>query len=112
MLILIVVLILIIAFIVYNKRQFKSIGNTKGICVEVKNELTDPYYSDSSDNAVRGGDRRMYRPYIKYEWQGIEYVAKSYKAYSKADIFPKDEVEIEVNDLNKEVVKIVRRLNK
>ena len=110
--VIIIILVVLGFFIFINKNAYKSIGKTVGLCVEVKTELTDSYYNDSTDNAVSGSDRRMYRPYIKYEWQGKEYIAKSFSAYSQANIFPKDEVEIEVNDENKEIVKIIRRISK
>lgn len=51
----------------------------------------------------------MYRPFIRYNWQGEEYVAESLAAYSVCDMIVGDEVEILVNDVNRESVVIVKK---
>ncbi len=56
---------------------------------------------------LRGRDSRMYRPYIRYSWEGREYVARSVAAYGRAKIFPGDRVRVLVNDEDRELVKII-----
>lgn len=55
---------------------------------------------------MRGTDNRKYRIYIRYEWDGDQYLAKSYRAYSTAKFFPGDTVSIWVNkDDKKKLIK-------
>ncbi len=107
----VIVIILLIAgvcFVIYKKGiQYKAIGKTEWVCVEVRTETDTPTGSPRNQQ-LRGRDARMYRPYIRYQWEGQEYIAKSFAAYSQAGIFPGDRVEVLVNAENKELVKIVR----
>lgn len=92
--------------IIVKGTSYKSIGKTMGICVEVKVELDDNDGSPYNEQ-MRGMDNRMYRPYIQYQWEGKEYIAKSFAAYGQAKIFPGDKVQILVNASDKNIVKIV-----
>lgn len=97
-----------VLIVIYMKWiRYKAIGQAEGVCVEVKTEYGDPG-STPYKRQMRGRDSRMYRPYIKYSWEGREYVAKSFGAYSQAKIFPGDRVRVLVNGEGKELVKIVR----
>lgn len=99
-------IIVVIGFKITSKDRFRGIGVTEGICKEVKVELC---HEDSLHNEqMRGTDSRMYRPYIEYTWQGKQYIAKSYRAYSVAKFFPGDKVLIQVSENDKNIVKIVR----
>lgn len=96
----------VVGFIVVQANHFKAEGQTVGICVEVKTEVEKDDGSPYNEQ-LRGMDSRMYRPYIKYTWNGTEYLAKSYAAYSNAKIFPGDRVNIQVSRSDKSVVKII-----
>lgn len=87
--------------------RYPTVGQAEGVCVEVRTEYgrTD---TGSGSRQMRGCDSRMYRPYVKYVWEGREYVAKSVCAYSQAKIFPGDRVRVLVNGGDKGLVKIVR----
>lgn len=97
---------IVFGFIFLKGNAFKSEGQTQGICVEVKVEFNNNDGSPYNEQ-LRGSNSRMYRPYIRYNWQGKEYVAKSFRAYSQAKVFPGDKLEIMVSVSDKEVVKIV-----
>ena len=89
--------------ILYYGRRYKSIGTTVGVCVEVKTEFSD--FSGMRD--MQDKDPRSYRPYIKYTWQGREYIAESFFSYGTAKYFPGDTVTVAVNDKDKSIVKIL-----
>lgn len=97
----------ILAVIYMKWIRYRAIGQAEGICVEVKTEYGDSG-STPYNRQMRGRDSRMYRPYIKYSWEGREYVARSIAAYGQAKIFPGDRVRILVNGEDKEMVKIVK----
>ena len=106
--ILILFLIIIIFFLfVFSKRTaYKTTGRTRGVCVDIKIE-EGPDGTNPHNNQMMGASATMYRPYIRYSWQGKEYIAKSLSAYSIKKIDVGDKVEILVNDVNRESVKIV-----
>lgn len=102
----VLVIAAVLAVIYMKWIRFRSVGQAEGICVEVKTECEassgSPY-----NRQLRGRDSRMYRPYIRYSWEGREYVARSVAAYSQAKIFPGDRVRVLVSAEDKELVKIV-----
>lgn len=95
------------AFLYFKGMRFKAVGKTVGTCAEVRVETDIPNGSPYNQQ-LRGRDSRMYRPYIRYEWEGREYIAKSFASYAQAKIFPGDKVNILVNADNKELVKIIK----
>lgn len=96
----------VLAFIYMKWIRYRAVGQTEGVCVEVKTECEasngSPY-----NRQLRGRDSRMYRPYIRYSWEGREYVARSVAAYGRAKIFPGDRVRVLVNDEDRELVKVI-----
>lgn len=92
--------------ILKGKSKYKPTGRIKGVCIEVKIEQAD-VRSTAHNGQMRGKDSRRYRPYIKYQIGGEEYIAKSETAFTQPKYFPGDEVEIMINDENRESVKIV-----
>lgn len=99
------ILILFLSY-AFNKYGFTEEGRTEGICKEVKVEFTRDNGSPYNEQ-LRGMDSRMYRPYIEYSWKGEQYLAKAYRAYQRAKIFPGDRVKIRVSKKDKEVVDIL-----
>lgn len=105
-----IMLLAIIGFFlfVFSKRTaYKTTGRTTGVCVDIKTE-DGPDGSNPHVNQMVGASEVMYRPYIRYVWQGSEYIAKSLSAYSVKNINIGDEVEILVNDVNRESVIIIK----
>lgn len=90
-------------------RYYKSAGTAEGVCTEVKTEFGEKR-SSAYSHQMHGVDNRMYRPYVKYTWEGREYVSKSFAAYSTAKYFPGDRVLVAVHDGDKDIVKILRPL--
>lgn len=106
--ILIIFLVIIGFFLfVFSKRTaYKTTGKTKGVCIDIKTE-EGPDGANPHNKQMMGASKIMYRPYIRYSWQGKEYIAKSLSAYSIKKVDIGDEVEVLVNDVNRESVIIV-----
>lgn len=104
--ILILVLILTTVIYILHKYGFTEEGKTEGICKEVKVELTKDNGSPYNEQ-LRGMDPRMYRLYIEYTWKGETHLAKSYRAYQRAKIFPGDKVRIRVSIKDKNTVDVI-----
>ena len=107
--IIILVIILFFLFISESRYLYRPTGRTRGVCTEVRTEIVQRNKSPRN-RQLRGIDARRYIPYVKYQIDGVEYIAKSEAAFSQAKIFPGDEVEILINDINRQSVKIVKRL--
>ena len=107
MLILFLFIIGFFAFVFSKRTAYKTTGRTTGVIVEIKREKGPDGSSPYSNQMMTGSS--MYRPFIRYNWQGEEYVAESLAAYSVCEMIVGDEVEILVNDVNRESVVIVKK---
>ena len=97
-----VFLILLALVLVFDyKTKYISEGETEGICEKVEVEV-----NKEMDSYHTYHDVKSYIPYIRYEWKGISYLAKSYRSYSTGIYFPNDKVKIKVNKKNKDIVYI------
>lgn len=98
----IILIIGVLAGLLIWGSYFPSIGRTEGIVSRVEVEI--------DENHGRRGhhtDPRSYRVYIKYEWEGRRYEAKSFAAYSMAKYFPGNDVKILIHKTDKGIVKII-----
>lgn len=102
------VIIILIAFVIYHILKYKNIDETTGICVDVKVELLKQRESPFNYR-LRGMDNRMYRYYIKYTYEGVEYIAKSYRSYQVPKVMVNDRVRVFINKDDKYIVDIINK---
>ena len=104
--VLMLVFIAMFFIFIFSKREiYKPIGETTGICIEIKEEAV----GDKNNHEQMVGVSPVYRLYIHYEWEGKEYLAKSARAYSTKPAEIGDKVQILVNGVNKQSVDIVKQ---
>lgn len=104
--IIIILVIGIFAGVLIYGASFPSEGQAEGIVTKVDVELHDPYQNPHTHMQMNE-DRRAYRVYVSYTWEGREYEAKSFAAYGRAKYFPGDRVTVAVGKKDKNIVKIL-----
>lgn len=105
MIFIIIVLAVFAAALIYGS-SFPSIGRAEGVIWQVETELhndTEAYRHDRMRI-----DPRMYRYYVKYYYEGNEYVAKSWRAYQAPKYFPGDKVTVRISLKSMTLVDIVK----
>ncbi|MCM1057519.1 MAG: hypothetical protein NC517_07930 [Firmicutes bacterium] len=106
-----VFMILIVVLFVYavvwgSGPVHKVTAKTQGIVEEVRVETDRKVHTSGA--ADWGVNRKTYRPYIRYSYEGRSYVGRSEQAFSRAKFFPGDVVTIGVNDVDRESVRILK----
>lgn len=101
------ILILCAAFVIWGSRPlYRVTARTEGIIEEVRLETDRRVHTSGA--AAWGANRKSYRPYIRYSYEGRSYVARSEQAFARARFFPGDRVTVGVNDVNRESVRILK----
>ena len=101
------IIILFAAFVIWGSRpMYKVMAKTEGIVEEVRVETDRKVHTSGA--ASWGANRKSYRPYIRYSYEGRSYVGRSEQAFGRAIFFPGDKVTVGVNDVNRESVRILR----
>lgn len=101
-------IILIFTYIFWKQLRYIPTGKTTGICIKVETTINNIHreYEDGHT------DNRMYRPIIKYTYNGQIYIAQSIVNYYNPIYFPGDKVKILINNRNKQIVKILSKIKK
>lgn len=101
------IVILFVVFMVWGSRpMYKVTAKTEGVVEEVRVETDRRVHTSGA--AAWGANRRAYRPYIRYDYEGRSYVGRSEQAFGRAKFFPGDKVTVGVNDVNRESVRILK----
>lgn len=102
-----VVFVLFAAFVVWGSRPvYRITARAEGVVEEVRVETDCKVHTSGA--AAWGANRKSYRPYVRYSYEGRSYVGRSERTFARAKYFPGDRVTIGVNDVNRESVRILR----
>lgn len=101
------IIILFAAFLIWGSRPvYRVTARTEGVVEEVRVETDRKVHTSGA--AAWGANRKAYRPYVRYSYEGRSYVGRSEQAFGRARFFPGDKVTVGVNDVNRESVRILR----
>lgn len=100
------IVILFAAFVIWGSRPvYRVVAKTEGIVEEVRVETDHSVHTSGAANW--GANRKAYRLYVRYSYEGRTYVGRSEQAYGRAKYVPGDKVVVGVNDVNRESVRIL-----
>lgn len=100
------ILILFAALVVWGSRpKYRVVAKTEGIVEEVRVEKDRSIHTSGAANW--GANRRSYRPYVRYGYEGKTYLGRSEQAFGRAKYAPGDRVLVGVNDVDRESVRIL-----